>query len=332
MEKEELKEMEKKILKGIKDYFFEQYNLNLLERDEDYEYSLIREALEPLYEELNSFDHSGYTYLIEDDKELVRFINEELTFKIDALSHFDPHIWAINCIHLASDGRFNSPRVDYYFGIDTEYNYYYIATGDDEPVMEWKASQEEVLEEFIQNLGPRHPNRVLKAIQKFMEKMNLDRIELLNTEIKKEKQQYLLISNKERFYDGIVDIIDEDALREVSSHKGSDHKQTIFYYEKKNKAIEVWVSFWQGSPDYEATFIDLVSEDIALLSYLGKIKKERIAVINPYTYEVIKVINDNSEVCEAKGWKFNPDKRAFENTNGEQTCPPPEVNNYYYYY
>lgn len=68
-----------------------------------------------------------------------------------------------------------------------------------------------------------------------------------------------------------------------------------------------------------------LEEEGALKLYLGEIKQDRVAIINPYTGLVYAVVND-SQVCYPLDWYFDESKRSFFNMNDkEQHCPPPQI-------
>jgi hypothetical protein len=319
-----------KIKSAIQDYFF-----NYVEDCEDnYEVrDLIKEAVnETLLNELNFIDRKGFLFFTE-DKEEMKFINKELYPLIQKITaqRFIEELWAIHCEHLMSDGRFHPSITDYYIGNDTEgFISYVIIGGNSGPYCEMDFSYEKVFEELIEDRGGKHPDRVLTAIKDYI----LDHqdeikeiwggrggLDLFGTEFDPNKD-YLLINKNDPW-----ELIPLEELEEINHKNYKTGNETIYFHKKTARFISEFVSRYQGSPDYTAEILEGgEKEKLALLSYLKDIRKDRLAIINPYPpYDLIKVIHSNGKSCTPSGWRFNPERGGFEADNGSQQCPPPKL-------
>ncbi len=259
--------------------------------------------------------------LMEENEALMEEINEDLIPYLHNEGFPVDDMWAISCLHLASDHRYSTPRIDYYLGKDSEGNYHYVIGGQGTPWMDGDLTLEEVFTEFLNDLGPPHPDRAMEAIKDALVTLNMESITIHDTKITP-KGEYLVHDS----YGEVFEVIDVKELKEISSKKQRDGYTTTFLDGKKQRILIKDVSFWQGSPDYTLRIAEGDAEDIALQQYLRQIYVDRIAVINPYPpHEVLKVVSANLDVCKPKGYTFDPETRKFVGPKEDHTCPPPEI-------
>jgi hypothetical protein len=310
-----------KIKKKIEHYFFE------YAQDKNIHYpSLLRDAVEEvLIDELNFVEHYDLQFYTEDRDEM-KFINEELTFLVERMAGITD-VWAIHLTHLCSDGRFHQPASHYYIGEDSEGIVSYVILGDGAPWIDYDVSYSTVFGKLLEDLGPKHPDRAMKAIKEFIEN-HKDKLEELGEDniwgLKIDPSENYVILNS---YNDQFDIYPMSELREITLHEYNTGRDTLYAHKEQGIFIKIEVSRYQGSADYTASKVEADLKDIALLEHLKEIHKDRLAIINPYPpHRVLKVINSSGDVCTPKKeWRFDPETRKFQG-DGDQQCPPPILN------
>ncbi len=151
---------------------------------------------------------------------------------------------------LVSDGRFHSPLTTWYYSDDTDMVYVfgdYVDASDN-----WRDPND-----FIwYGLASRHPNRWWEAVRE----AGATNIMGINPQ---EVEDVIVITDE----DGeVTEIIPNYRLEEIDYESGRDYHARIYRDKETGKKYYVFVSHWQGSPDYEAEPYE---------QYLERMERER---------------------------------------------------------
>ncbi|MFO7891473.1 MAG: hypothetical protein R6V04_14170 [bacterium] len=308
-----------KLLKKIRNQFWA-----YLEPNEDPRFQFELTVDNVIREEvgiIDSFDDE--IYLVDADDKAYNKTLEDLLETLRDLYEVDG-LDIMRCYHLASDGRYSHPRTDYYVGRDSDDSLTYVICGDDEPYFgDYDVPLSSIFEEFLEDLGGKHPHRAIEGINDVLEdpflkeEFDLEGSKIWGQAFDPDKDYYLILEERR--------LIESSSLRTLNFERGNDHEETT-YLMPSREILTIYISYWQGSPDYEASLKAMDEEEFALYNHLEEIYKDRIAVINPYPpHEVLKVVDNKMNVCQPEEPViFNPDTRKFETPQGEQQCPPPE--------
>lgn len=198
---------------GIQDAFEEEFAVYPVEVSEDYETIFVDEKPEDFR-----------------IPEIAVFIKED-----EKVEYF----YVTNVYLIVSDGHFHQPRTGWYYDPENDIVYIfedYVDSSDD-----WRDPNDRIW----YGLPIRHPYRWWDAIKE------TGATNIMGVNPQKEEDVLIITSGSDE-NSSVIDIIPMSRLEKIDYEEGIDYHAITYLDKETGKKYYKFVSYWQGSPDYEA--------------------------------------------------------------------------------
>ena len=181
----------------------------------------------------DSYPYDGSIFISEDDTE---GIPEEITIIEDGV---EKTYYVVPVREIAEDGRFHSPITRWYYSDD--FDLVYVLEDGEVSSEDWRDPNDFIWYGF----ASRHPDRWWDAMRE------TGATDIMGVNPQKVDEVLVVTSGSDE-YDWVEEVIPMDRLEKVESYGGRDYHAVLYRDKKTGKEYYMYVSHWQGSPDYDA--------------------------------------------------------------------------------